>query len=917
MLKRLISLILRVLVFGCVAGAADAVAVENGVVIQGNVEINKSSPNRTTINQSSERGIIGWSNFDIGGNESVVFNQPSSASATLNQIYSPDSTHIFGALKANGRIFIVNPNGVVFGQGASVDVGGLVVSSLGINNDDFMQGRLRFSDGAAQLGEVLVRPGAEITAKSFVALLGHSVKNEGNIAAGQDPIASNRGISLVAADAATIQMDGWNVQVDRESQEALVKNAGSLVLGQSRADGSIQLNAAGRNALMGVLLSNTGSIVNGSGGDGSAISLVSNGSVLHAGEINAKTGKIEIRGSDIALQGNVTVGTDEAMAPAIVEVGGALTNTVTQGLNSTISAKSQTTAQISISANKVLALSGYLLAPTGQISLTSTILDIGLLVPVSAENRFTGVPVWIRLPLKSAQGLYVYYGMDGRLYAENGVALDAATHLYDENGRDVGVVSDMSSGARQEGQFYSGGYIENNTRTTVAGLSVVATNLVVKRNGRWLQLFAVTNGNRWDVAETRFVDQNGASLTLGDPVSSVVQSGGSAIGLIFTGLVAAETQGLDSSFSLLFRNAAGQLFRFSGAGEAVKVEVGTTLFLRRSDVVLAGPRRIEGEVRLTIESDGSFSLIRSVDRPPLKKVSFSLLDEIGKYGVSGGDKFNAGRWGGALIKFGNEIYAPDKRSNKWERITALPPEIQKGFVRRGDARIEIEIVSVPGVGDVIIDKSRSVVLDWATGSEVSIGAKLGSAQLVVGYDRQQNDLVHAKSNGEKVSEGEVVSIDGKTISNFKGSSGYIIRQKMRDGDGSVVDEFHALDVRIDRAKDIDRREAEVEGLEARINAKVPPSDKEASASLDKNLIDIIAIIDDQEKIQKFINDEVKSKYPDIARTMNSRRYDDEPQARSDFNSLIRNIRNGEAIDDAIKKAPQDLQPGLNQHRGDF
>ncbi|MEN8518180.1 filamentous hemagglutinin N-terminal domain-containing protein, partial [Burkholderia sp. RS02] len=74
--------------------------------------------------------VINWDNFNIAPGELVRFDQRQGAnSATLNQVASPDPTRILGTLQANGRIFIVNPNGVVFGQGASVDVGGLVASS--------------------------------------------------------------------------------------------------------------------------------------------------------------------------------------------------------------------------------------------------------------------------------------------------------------------------------------------------------------------------------------------------------------------------------------------------------------------------------------------------------------------------------------------------------------------------------------------------------------------------------------------------------------------------------------------------------------------------------------------------------------------------------------------------------------------
>ncbi|WP_157768660.1 filamentous hemagglutinin N-terminal domain-containing protein, partial [Burkholderia ambifaria] len=199
-----------------VVASGHALAVGTGEVVQGSASFQGGNGAPvTTINQTSDRAVINWSNFNIGKQESVTFNQPGVSSATLNQVLGPDATQIMGALKANGRIFIVNPNGVVFGQGASVDVGGLVASSLGINNNDFMSGKLSFAAGSTQPGLVQVEAGASITAKSFVALLGNQVSNAGSITAGTDPNADSRGVSLVAADAATIQIGNWSVAIDQ------------------------------------------------------------------------------------------------------------------------------------------------------------------------------------------------------------------------------------------------------------------------------------------------------------------------------------------------------------------------------------------------------------------------------------------------------------------------------------------------------------------------------------------------------------------------------------------------------------------------------------------------------------------------------------------------------------------------------
>src|SRR6185295_7991697 len=79
-----------------------------------------------TINQSSQNVAINWQSFSIGQTEAVQFVQPNSGSVALNRVLGSDVSNILGSLSANGKVFLVNPNGILFGKGAQVNVGGLV-----------------------------------------------------------------------------------------------------------------------------------------------------------------------------------------------------------------------------------------------------------------------------------------------------------------------------------------------------------------------------------------------------------------------------------------------------------------------------------------------------------------------------------------------------------------------------------------------------------------------------------------------------------------------------------------------------------------------------------------------------------------------------------------------------------------------
>jgi filamentous hemagglutinin family protein len=95
-----------------------------------------ASKNALTVNQTSNNAILNWSSFNIAANNSVVFNQPGTSSIALNRIFQASPSQIFGQLKANGQIYLVNLNGFIFGPTATVNTGSLLVSSLPLTLTD-------------------------------------------------------------------------------------------------------------------------------------------------------------------------------------------------------------------------------------------------------------------------------------------------------------------------------------------------------------------------------------------------------------------------------------------------------------------------------------------------------------------------------------------------------------------------------------------------------------------------------------------------------------------------------------------------------------------------------------------------------------------------------------------------------------
>ena len=174
------------------------------------------SPSASRARTSRSTGI----SFNIGRNNAVQFVQPNSRSVALNRVLGADPSVILGRLNANGQVFLINPNGVLFGRGAQVNVGGLIASTLNLSDADLMAGHYAFTgtSRAAVLNEGTITAGRG----GYVALLGASVGNQGVISAQLGTVA------LAAGEKITLDVAGdglLNVAVDTGAVNALVRMA--------------------------------------------------------------------------------------------------------------------------------------------------------------------------------------------------------------------------------------------------------------------------------------------------------------------------------------------------------------------------------------------------------------------------------------------------------------------------------------------------------------------------------------------------------------------------------------------------------------------------------------------------------------------------------------------------------------------
>jgi filamentous hemagglutinin family protein len=165
-------------------------------VVNGQAAFNTQGGNLTITN--SPNAIINWQGFSINANEVVRFIQQSSASTVLNRVIGQDPSRILGLLQSNGRVFLINPNGILFGQGARIDVNGLVASTLNISNQDFLAGRYNFTAGAVA-GSIQNQGTITTPEGGKVYLIAPDIENSGliNSPKGEVLLAAGHSVQLV------------------------------------------------------------------------------------------------------------------------------------------------------------------------------------------------------------------------------------------------------------------------------------------------------------------------------------------------------------------------------------------------------------------------------------------------------------------------------------------------------------------------------------------------------------------------------------------------------------------------------------------------------------------------------------------------------------------------------------------------
>lgn len=302
-------------------------APTGGVVTSGNATISQNGTT-TTINQATQKASINWNSFSIGSAETVNFNQPNVSSITLNRVVGNEKSVIDGALNANGQVWILNSNGVLFNANAKVNTSGLFATTKSLNDADFQAGNYSFKGDST--ASVINLGTIDINNGGYASLLANSVTNEGTIKAIKGTV------TLTGANEATINLNGnslVSLKVDKGVLDALVENKGAII-----ADGGkVYLTTNATNELLKGVVNNTGVIEANSMDDitGEIVVYAHGGTANIGGTINAQGGFVETSGKEFAIQPNATVKAAEWLIdPVNITIDNTLATAIQTGLAS-------------------------------------------------------------------------------------------------------------------------------------------------------------------------------------------------------------------------------------------------------------------------------------------------------------------------------------------------------------------------------------------------------------------------------------------------------------------------------------------------------------------------------------------------------------------------------------------------------
>jgi trimeric autotransporter adhesin len=260
-------------------------------VIAGEAKIDTKN-SKTMIVETSDKAIVNYKSFDIAKKEKVKFVQPSSSSCVLNRVNGGETSKILGTLEGNGKVFLVNPQGIYFGKDAVVNVGSFIASTLDIADQDFLNEKYEFNLPKGMKGSEIVNEGKiSSSAEGSIVLMAPVIRNHGVIEAkaGRVLLASGEKVTLDFSGDGLMQF-----AVEGEIEEAVIEHLGKI--SSDTGDVVLRLKVA-EKAIK--------SIVNQDGVEEGEVFVEENGIIklVSASSIEAKN--VTVEGKNVTIDGDI------------------------------------------------------------------------------------------------------------------------------------------------------------------------------------------------------------------------------------------------------------------------------------------------------------------------------------------------------------------------------------------------------------------------------------------------------------------------------------------------------------------------------------------------------------------------------------------------------------------------------------
>ena len=307
-----------------------------GSVVSGSATITNPSATTTVVTQSSNKALINWNSFSIPTGSKVTFAQPNSNSLTVNRVIGPDSSTIDGQLLANGNVWLLNANGILFGKGSQVNVNTLLATTSELSDSAFRSGDYNFTASPNPNASVVNQGTIDAASGGSVVLSAPRVSNAGLIQADLGTVV------LGGAQAFTVDMTGDNLlryqitqgvtqapkDANGSAASALVSNSGTIaangghVLMTARAAKSVEDNVINNTGMVEAtsVSSHDGEIDLDAGPDGT---VEDSGTLKATGSSAGETGgTVDVTGATVKIEDGAKINASGYSGGGTINIGG-------------------------------------------------------------------------------------------------------------------------------------------------------------------------------------------------------------------------------------------------------------------------------------------------------------------------------------------------------------------------------------------------------------------------------------------------------------------------------------------------------------------------------------------------------------------------------------------------------------------